>query len=478
MTQTIAKTMSETMSETMKKAGAGPTTGTSARRGRRAQPRPTVNATLASRAVLLGMALALLPGATLLSTAAHAATAAQLCTLTISDLSDAHVKGATVHIDGKLVGQAPMVIQLPAGAHVVALTRPGFAAFQRTVTLRVGLAQVLAPTLVPASTKTQPGPTKARPAPTKAQPAPAKTEPAATKAQPAPTTAQPTPTNAAPTPTKAEPAPAGTKPAPAATSPAPALPAQAAPPAATPSPAATPASPVTRSPGGRTDRRLQLSRGARVVSYGKLVWDLGVGYPHYLHGQGTVGLVDDDLLALDASLWVRSNIAMSEGGLRMRMRLAEGGPFSAVAIGSIGGGGGMGGRDSFSASFGVGGVIVLSERFAVGARAMVAMWSDRLCPEPGTEAAGQGADVCQGDGDVTTAKAIHEPTLTERDTGAALTLSLTLEVALSAGTQLFLVADVAPGQSERPAYSGVFNGALIWARDPGYGGRAGLSFVF
>ena len=109
---------------------------------------------------------------------------------------------------------------------------------------------------------------------------------------------------------------------------------------------------------------------------------------------------------------------------------------------------------------------------------MVDIWSDRLCPKPGTEAEGSGADVCQGKGQVALAQALHEQDLTSRDTGAGLTLSASVEISLRPGTQLFFMVDVAPGQTERPGYSGVFNGALILERDPGYAGRAGVSFIF
>lgn len=449
----------------------------------------------------------------------EAAPAAELCTLTVSDLADAHVKGATVQIDGKVAGTAPMTIQLPAGEHLVVVLQAGFSMFQRNVTLRVGHAQALAPTLAPAEPKTKSPKVRKSPAPIgNGKPPPSATAKpsvddagaAVRPSGPPPATRQQSPRAAA---TAGPTAKGAMKTAPAAGAPTAGRSAQksAQPTAATavggtrargasekgpteqtpgttptdastvgPPPAPIRSAPVVTAtePADPKARQMQLTRGARILGRDALVWDLGVGYPHYIHLQGTAGMVREPTLAIDASLWVRSNVAITEGGLRMRMRIAEGGPFSAVAIGSIGGGGGLGGRDSFAASFGLGGVIVIAERFALGARAMVDIWSDRLCPEPGSESEGEGADVCQGDGKLATAQAIHEKTLTNRDTGAGLTLSATLEIALSAKTQLFLVVDVAPGQSERPSRSGVFNDGLILDLDPGYAGRAGFSFVF
>ena len=432
---------------------------------------------------------------TLVASTAAVATAApgvELCKLTVSDLADANVNGATVQIDGKVAGEAPMTIRLPAGEHLVIVQKPGFALFSRTLTLRAGHMEVLAPTLVPkkrgggdsaSDVRDAPAalgdPTPASKPTPKTPATPSGPPPATRSTTPAPNT---TPAGAAPAIT-AMPATTATPAASPRVRPSAVIPAQPRP-AATPSPgvaAPQPAPPEEAAPMAPADpnaRKMELARGGRVLRFGAVVLDLGVGYPHYLHLQGTAGLVQSAALSIDAAIWVRSHLALTEGGLRMRMQLAGGGAFSAVAIGSIGGGGGLGGRDSVTGDFGVAGVMVVAERFALGARATVGFWSERLCPKTGSEADGDGAEVCEGKGDVAAAKALHANDLTERDVGFGLTLSATLEIALSRSTQVFFVADLAPGQAERAGYSGLFNDALLLRRDPGIAGRAGFSFVF
>ena len=406
---------------------------------------------------------------------ATAAPSAELCKLTISDLSDANVRGATVQIDGKVAGEAPVTIRLPGGEHLVVVQKPGFATFSRTLTLRAGHMEVLAPTLIPNTHGRADSTSDVRDAPA------AVGDPAAGKTTTAPQSSA-TPAGPPPATRSTTPATRSTTPATRATrNPAPARGSQPNAPVVAPvrtQPARTPPPSAARPPVDPNARQMQLARGGRVVRYGAVVLDLGVGYPHYLHLQGTAGLVQSPTLSIDASIWVRSHFALTEGGVRMRMQLARGGPFSAVAIGAIGGGGGMGGRNSVTGEFGVAGVMVIAERFALGARATVGFWSERLCPEAGSEADGDGADVCEGNGDVVAAKSLHTKDLTERDTGFGMTLSATLEIALSERTQVFFVADVAPGQAERAGYSGLFNDALILRRDPGIAGRAGVSFVF
>ncbi|MCO4761708.1 MAG: PEGA domain-containing protein [Myxococcales bacterium] len=430
--------------------------------------------------------------------------------LSISDLSDANVRGATVQVDGKVAGQAPITIELVQGEHLIVVQKAGFKVFQRTVRLRAGHTAVVAPLLIKAGgaakSPASPAPPSARttpkaaappkgPPPATRQPTTGSTRPTTGSTEPAQATRQgPAPAMPSATPPAATAQPATTtRPAsqtpPAATTqpatrqPASSTPAQSAGPGqgqpADAAPASAPVLPAeTRQPPVAGARRMQLSRGARVLNRGTVVLDLGVGYPHYLHAQATAGLIDTLGLAIDGSVWARSRFALSEGGIRLRMQLAGGQQFSAAAIGAIGGGGGMGGRDSFNASVGVGAVMVLGERVALGARATLDIWSERLCPEPGSESDGDGTSVCQGEGNVALAKELHTDNLTDRDTSFGLTLAVTLEIAIREHTQLFVVADMAPGQTERPGFSAVFNSALLMKRDPGYGGRAGFSWVF
>ena len=229
--------------------------------------------------------------------------------------------------------------------------------------------------------------------------------------------------------------------------------------------------------------RMKTLIGARILSENKVAVDLYGGLPHYALVQGSVGLSKGRGLDMDLGLFARTMLTSTDGGLRMRFGLREGELFSALVDTYVAGGRGVGGRNSFSFGAAAVGTLVIGERVALSGRVALDAWSDRLCPEAGSEQAASkdGADVCFGKlnaKDTASALTAIDGKLTDRDAGARVTMGLSLEIAVSQSTNLGLQVDYAPSQTPRAAYSGLFNNAIFFDLDPMFSGRAGFTFVF
>jgi hypothetical protein len=264
--------------------------------------------------------------------------------------------------------------------------------------------------------------------------------------------------------------------------------------AAAPAPGDVGLGAVEPGPGGATAPaaaasagRMLSSWGGRVLPYGALTLDLGTGYPWYVEARGTAGLLRDPILGIDASMHIRSSFLRTEGLVSMRFRLAEGGPFGAAAFVGVGGGSGVADRDSFVFQGGVLGTVFFGDRVALTARALIDVWSDRLCPSKGSDAekdGKSGPDICRatiaaGSWEEDRVKELIGSTkLQDRDTGVRLTVSAVLEIALSQGTNLYLLIDGSPAQAERASLTRMFHEAMIFTRDPVLAGKAGLTFKF
>ncbi len=229
--------------------------------------------------------------------------------------------------------------------------------------------------------------------------------------------------------------------------------------------------------------RMKTLIGARILSENKVAVDLYGGLPHYAMVQGSVGLAKGRGLDMDLGLFARSMFTTTDGGLRLRFGLREGELFSALVDTYVAGGKGVGGRNSFSFGAAAVGSLVIGERVALSGRLALDAWSDRLCPELGSEESAKkdGADVCfdkLSAKNMASALTAIDGKLTDRDTGARLTLGLSLEIAVSQSTNLGLQVDYAPSQTPRAAYSGLFNDAIFFDLDPMISGRVGFTFIF
>lgn len=91
--------------------------------------------------------------------------------------------GAAVQIGGKTVGRTPVTLQLASGTHTLTVTRSGYTAVRRTVTVKQGAAASLAVNLTAAAPASQPRTATTRSAPP-ATPAATPTRPAASAVRP------------------------------------------------------------------------------------------------------------------------------------------------------------------------------------------------------------------------------------------------------------------------------------------------------
>ena len=400
--------------------------------------------------------------------------------------------GAAVLLDGKKFGVTPLDIRrVAAGKHRLHVEGTAGVAEGEVTAVADALVEVvvtLAPAGQPAKFETKAATPLPGAQPQKAAPAagaPSQPSQAGQAAQPTPPT-QPgpstQPSQATPTPQPAQSAPSG-QPG-ASTQPGDG----AGPPAAAPGNDGGALAPPTDGAGPLDDpiSGMLSSYGARVLPYGALTLDLGLGYPWYIDVRGTAGLLKDRYLGLDAAIHLRSNFLRTEGLLRMRFRLADGGPFAAAVFGTVGGGTGTGGRNSFTFQGGISGSVFFGERAALSVHAMIDTWSDRLCAERGSEEfdAKAGSDVCYEDLslDPTKKKRVQElvgtTNLQERDGGLRLTFGASLEIALSQRTNLYATVETSPAQAERASFTPLFHEAMVFTEDPVMSGRLGLTFKF
>ncbi len=234
---------------------------------------------------------------------------------------------------------------------------------------------------------------------------------------------------------------------------------------------------------GRLDAMMKTPIGARTLPSGFFALELSAGYPHYLHAQATVGIAHEGPLKLDAAIFSRSFLNLTEGGLQMRLGLAQGRAFAAAAQVRVGGGKGMGGRNSFLFGAGVVGSLVLRETVTLSGHLNLDGWSERLCAEATAEAEVRdaGSDLCRGKlsaADLTKAKQLIDAPATERDDGAMFTFGTSIEIRINEWMNIHGLFTVAPGQEPRAGYSGLFQDLLIFDSDPGYFGRIGVALLF
>lgn len=222
------------------------------------------------------------------------------------------------------------------------------------------------------------------------------------------------------------------------------------------------------------------SFGAKTVPFGRFTVDLMGGYPYLLEAHATTGVST----GVDVTLGFRSYLTTWEFLGSVRYRLFNRQPFSFAVFGTIGGGGGLSGRNQFTFQGGAVGSISFQNRVTISGRAYLDFWSDQLCAEP--EMPGMpittGPDVCQGTASPEDQMRAEELTdgdfRTERDTGARVYLSAIAEAALQRNFSLFFVFEGAPFQGERAAHTNVFNGTLFSDTDIIYNLKAGVTLKF
>lgn len=233
------------------------------------------------------------------------------------------------------------------------------------------------------------------------------------------------------------------------------------------------------------------SFGARVVPAGRFTVDMSGGYPYWMEGRATVGVKDAPRYGWDLGVSIRSMFTTWEILGTGRLRFFQREPFAFAAFTSIGAGGGLEGRNQFSAMGGLLASLTLRNLVTITGRGYLSVWRDQLCwsddglkMQPENKQKG-GPVVCQSDHVLTPeeeAQVKHligdTKKLRDADVGVRAYLSFIAEAAVHQRFSLFLLFEGAPFQAERAAFTSVFNGTLLSEKDPIYNGRLGITFKF
>jgi hypothetical protein len=211
------------------------------------------------------------------------------------------------------------------------------------------------------------------------------------------------------------------------------------------------------------------SFGAQLVPRGYFVGDIGLGFPQFISARVTTGLWERGHLAVDVGVDLRSNGAMTEGGLRARMRIYQGSPVAVAVFAALGGGGGANSRNTFYGNVGVTATLMFKGLLNVSATIYGNFYTDRLCPE--APESGE-ADAC-----------IFPPADLDLDDvrgrfgGARAILQASAELSLWRRLGLFFMVEGAPFQPQRWAFTNRFIG-LMPGDDPRFYAQAGISLKF
>jgi hypothetical protein len=226
--------------------------------------------------------------------------------------------------------------------------------------------------------------------------------------------------------------------------------------------------------------------GANTIPAGRFAVDAGTGYPYYIQLRAIAGVTESKFLSWDFGLEFRSLglLGTWEFMATGRVRLLQITPFALAAFASVGGGGGSySGRGEFTLQGGAIGTMQMTNILSISAKGWFDFWSDRLCKDPaaGSAVSDNGPDICQGIG--TPAEKQRALDLTggniySRDAGLRFYLSLVVEAALTENVSFYVIFEGAPFQNERAGHTSVFTPSLLSDSDPIYNGRVGLTFKF
>ena len=218
------------------------------------------------------------------------------------------------------------------------------------------------------------------------------------------------------------------------------------------------------------DTRGLASYGAQLVPPRYITADLSAGYPYLIEGRIGTGVWESSgLFGADVGVELRSNGAFTEVGLNGRFRFFQGGPLATAAFAAIGGGGGPSSRSTFYFNAGVTGTLMFKGLLSVSASVFGNFYSDRVCseaPESGE------VDAC-----IFPPAALGLKQVRERLGGARLMLRGVAEFSMRDHLGLFVLAEGAPLQDERWAFTDRFVGLML-QDDPRFYLRAGVTFKF
>jgi hypothetical protein len=230
------------------------------------------------------------------------------------------------------------------------------------------------------------------------------------------------------------------------------------------------------------EQRGQVGIGGRAVRRGSLTADISVGYPYFLDFRATTGAWAQGMLALDASIEVRSFFQFTDISAGTKFQFVGVDPFYMSLFFDFGGGGGPNGRNTFFGDAGLGATISFDNFVSFSARTWFNFWTDRFCPSPGDRELmpRQDCDTLHATPFVRTDGTMFDPE-TQRDDGARWYIGAWLDIALLQHVSLFGGIWGAPFQPERLMFLSPFND--IFPEERGAGdlktyGQVGLTVKY
>tara|TARA_R110002073_G_scaffold142117_6_gene293875 strand:+ start:29271 stop:31466 length:2196 start_codon:yes stop_codon:yes gene_type:complete len=222
------------------------------------------------------------------------------------------------------------------------------------------------------------------------------------------------------------------------------------------------------------EQRGLTSFGARTLPLGRSTIDFGTGFPYVLNGGITVGAGKLGNFGFDAGVILRSYFSRTDLAVKGRLTLYDKTPFSFGAFAIAGGGTDLFGnseRNTAFADLGAQASLTGLGAVTVTGKAYIDLFTDRHCPEFKNGEFSSESDpiaVCRAYADGTLGQAARDRVdsavgagnIFDRETGARVMLSLTVEVAVRQHWNLWGTYD-GTFNSERGAYMDDFHRLML-----------------
>jgi hypothetical protein len=224
------------------------------------------------------------------------------------------------------------------------------------------------------------------------------------------------------------------------------------------------------------------SFGARVNPQGGVTADFGVGYPYYFTARLTVGAFNVKPLGLDLGVEFQTFFDINSLALHARLQLLEAGPLSVAARGDLGGGTGVNGRDTYFVDLMGIASLAFSDVASFFGTVRFSGYTDRFCPTEGQKQHGVDADTFCDNGPLSMAT-LGSTNSSQRFGGSRIYAGIGATAAMDRFTSFFFQLEFLPfpdqfNYTERLAFEGKVNNALVAEKDHFVYGMAGVSLKF
>ena len=212
---------------------------------------------------------------------------------------------------------------------------------------------------------------------------------------------------------------------------------------------------------------------------GRFTVDLGGGYPYFVNLGIAVGAARVGMFGLDVGVELRSDIYVTEVGVKARAQLFQAGPIAGGLNLLVAGGGGPDQRNDFVLEVGAPLTLIAGRFVQLTARPYLQIYSDRACPPAATASPDSltRGEACTAALNAVTTGGEDTYGSLERMNGARFLLQGVLEVYVARHLNLWLLVEGAPG-TERRTWTRPYNALLIQQTDYGIYGRTGVTFRF